>query len=115
MKKTGEQLEQMKEGERHERIYVLTPQARVIELAADSTPVDFAYHLHTDLGHRCRGAKVDGQMVALNTKLKTGQTVEIIAAKSGGPSRDWLNPQLGYLASPRARAKMSHRHLIQQA
>lgn len=106
LKKTGEQLEQMKEGEGHERIYVLTPQARVIELAADSTPVDFAYHLHTDLGHRCRGAKVDGQMVALNTKLKTGQTVEIIAAKSGGPSRDWLNPQLGYLASPRARAKV---------
>ncbi len=105
LQKTGEQLQQMKD-QRHERIYVLTPQARVIELAEDSTPVDFAYHLHTDLGHRCRGAKVDGQMVALNTKLKTGQTVEIIAAKSGGPSRDWLNPQLGYLASPRARAKV---------
>ncbi|MGX9938018.1 RelA/SpoT family protein [Advenella kashmirensis] len=89
-----------------ERIYVLTPQARVIELPEGATPVDFAYHLHTDLGHRCRGARVDGQMVALNTKLLNGQTVEIIAAKSGGPSRDWINTQLGYLASPRARAKV---------
>ena len=88
------------------RIYVLTPQARVLELTEGSTPIDFAYRLHTDLGHRCRGAKVDGQMVALNTSLRTGQTVEIIAAKSGGPSRDWLNPQLGYLASPRARSKV---------
>lgn len=89
-----------------ERIYVLTPQARVIELPAGATPVDFAYHLHTDLGHRCRGARVDGQMVPLQTRLATGQTVEIISAKSGGPSRDWLNPQLGFLASPRARAKV---------
>ncbi|MVW71923.1 bifunctional (p)ppGpp synthetase/guanosine-3',5'-bis(diphosphate) 3'-pyrophosphohydrolase [Bordetella sp. 15P40C-2] len=88
------------------RIYVLTPQARVIELPEGATPVDFAYHLHTDLGHRCRGARVDGQMVPLQTKLSTGQTVEIIAAKAGSPSRDWLNPQLGFLASPRARAKV---------
>ncbi|MGN6581622.1 MAG: RelA/SpoT family protein [Bordetella sp.] len=87
-------------------IYVLTPQVRVIELPEGSTPVDFAYHLHTDLGHRCRGARIDGQMVPLHTRLATGQTVEIIAAKSGGPSRDWLNPQLGYLASPRARSKV---------
>ncbi|MBV6305222.1 bifunctional (p)ppGpp synthetase/guanosine-3',5'-bis(diphosphate) 3'-pyrophosphohydrolase [Candidimonas humi] len=89
-----------------EHIYVMTPQARVIELPAGSTPVDFAYYLHTDLGHRCRGARVDGQMVPLLTRLATGQTVEIIAAKSGGPSRDWLNPQLGFLASPRSRAKV---------
>lgn len=89
-----------------DRIYVLTPQARVIELPSGATPVDFAYHLHTDLGHRCRGARVDGQMVPLQTRLSTGQTVEIISAKSGGPSRDWLNPQLGFLASPRARAKV---------
>lgn len=89
-----------------EHIYVLTPQARVIELPYGATPVDFAYYLHTDLGHRCRGAKVDGQMVPLLTKLKTGQTVEIVAAKSGGPSRDWLNTQLGFLASPRSRAKV---------
>ncbi|OZI58150.1 RelA/SpoT family protein [Bordetella genomosp. 4] len=91
---------------RDERIYVLTPQARVIELPEGATPVDFAYHLHTDLGHRCRGARVDGQMVPLQTRLATGQTVEIISAKSGGPSRDWLNPQLGFLASPRSRAKV---------
>ncbi|MGE4125994.1 MAG: bifunctional (p)ppGpp synthetase/guanosine-3',5'-bis(diphosphate) 3'-pyrophosphohydrolase [Pusillimonas sp.] len=89
-----------------DRIYVMTPQARVIELPAGATPVDFAYYLHTDLGHRCRGARVDGQMVPLLTRLKTGQTVEIIAAKSGGPSRDWLNPQTGYLASNRSRSKV---------
>lgn len=89
-----------------ERIYVLTPQARVIELPAGATPIDFAYSLHTDLGHRCRGARVDGQMVPLGTQLQTGQTVEIMAAKSGGPSRDWLNPNLGFLASARSRAKV---------
>lgn len=89
-----------------DRIYVMTPQARVIELPSGATPVDFAYYLHTDLGHRCRGARVDGQLVPLLTKLQTGQTVEVIAAKSGGPSRDWLNPQLGFLASPRSRAKV---------
>lgn len=89
-----------------EHIYVLTPQARVIELPVGATPVDFAYYLHTDLGHRCRGARVNGQMVPLLTRLQTGQTVDIIAAKSGGPSRDWLNPQLGFLASPRSRAKV---------
>lgn len=102
----SDQTEQSEEQNGSSRIYVLTPQARVIELPEGSTPVDFAYRLHTDLGHRCRGAKVNGNLVALNTPLKTGQTVEIIAAKSGGPSRDWLNPQLGYLASPRARAKV---------
>lgn len=91
---------------RPERIYVLTPLARVIELPQGATPIDFAYSLHTDLGHRCRGARVDGQMVPLSTQLQTGQTVEIIAAKSGGPSRDWLNPNLGFLASARSRAKV---------
>jgi GTP pyrophosphokinase len=89
-----------------EHIYVMTPQARVIELPAQATPVDFAYALHTDLGHRCRGARVDGNMAPLSTQLKTGQTVEIIAAKAGGPSRDWLNPQLGYLAAKSSRAKV---------
>ena len=89
-----------------DRIYVLSPQARVIELPVGATPVDFAYHLHTDLGHRCRGARIDGQMVPLHTRLQTGQTVEVVTAKSGGPSRDWLNPQLGLMASGRARAKV---------
>lgn len=93
-----------------QRIYVLTPQARVIELPAGSTPVDFAYHVHTTLGHRCRGARVDGHLVPLSTPLRNAQTVEVIAAREGsghdGPSRDWLNPQLGYVRSPRARAKV---------
>ncbi|MCL4743919.1 MAG: RelA/SpoT family protein [Burkholderiaceae bacterium] len=91
-------------------VFVLTPQARVIELPAGSTPVDFAYHVHTSLGHRCRGARVDGQLVPLNTALHTGQTVTIVSAKeaggSDGPSRDWLNPQLGFVRSHRARAKV---------
>ena len=89
-----------------DRIFVLTPQARIVELAQGATPVDFAYALHTDLGHRCRGARVDGALVPLSTPLRSGQTVEIVAAKEGGPSRDWLNAELGYLRSPRARAKV---------
>ncbi|MFM2065684.1 MAG: hypothetical protein RLZZ584_593 [Pseudomonadota bacterium] len=89
-----------------DRIYVFTPQANVIELPVGATAVDFAYHLHSDLGHRCRGARVDGAMLALNTPLRSGQTVEVVCAKDGGPSLDWLNPQLGFLQSPRARAKV---------
>ncbi|MED5619156.1 RelA/SpoT family protein [Ideonella sp. BN130291] len=89
-----------------DRIYVFTPQAAVIELPAGATPVDFAYTLHTDLGHRCRGAKVDGAMVPLNTPLRSGQTVEVSAIKEGGPSLDWLNPELGYLRSSRAKSKV---------
>ena len=89
-----------------DRIYVLTPEAAVVELPAGATPVDFAYTVHTDLGHRCRGARVDGVMVPLNTPLANGQTVAITAAKEGGPSRDWLNAELGYLASARAKAKV---------
>jgi len=89
-----------------DRIYVLTPDAAVVELPQGATPVDFAYTLHTNLGHRCRGARVDGAMVPLNTQLKNGQTVEITAIKEGGPSRDWLNLELGFLASARARSKV---------
>jgi GTP pyrophosphokinase len=89
-----------------DRIYVFTPRAEIVELAAGATPVDFAYALHTDVGHRCRGARVDGQMVPLNTPLASGQTVEVTTTKEGGPSMDWLNPELGYLQSPRARAKV---------
>jgi GTP pyrophosphokinase len=89
-----------------DRIYVLTPDAAVVELPQGATPIDFAYTVHTNLGHRCRGAKVDGAMVPLNTQLSNGQTVEITAIKEGGPSRDWLNPELAFLASPRARAKV---------
>jgi GTP pyrophosphokinase len=89
-----------------DRIYVFTPQATVIDLPAGGTPVDFAYALHSDLGHRCRGARVDGAMVPLNTALRSGQTVEVVAAREGGPSLDWLNAELGYLKSPRSRAKV---------
>ncbi|HSQ72698.1 MAG TPA: HD domain-containing protein, partial [Rubrivivax sp.] len=89
-----------------DRIYVFTPQATIIDLPAGGTAVDFAYALHTDLGHRCRGARVDGAMVPLNKPLASGQTVEIVAAKDGGPSLDWLNAELGYLASPRSRSKV---------
>ncbi|MDM0057282.1 bifunctional (p)ppGpp synthetase/guanosine-3',5'-bis(diphosphate) 3'-pyrophosphohydrolase [Variovorax sp. J22G47] len=89
-----------------DRIYVLTPDAAIVELPQGATAVDFAYTVHTSLGHRCRGARIDGAMVPLNTPLQNGQTVEIIAAKEGGPSRDWLNAELGYLASHRARAKV---------
>ncbi len=89
-----------------ERIYVFTPQAAVVELAAGATPIDFAYAVHTDLGHRCRGARVDGAMVPMNTPLKNGQMVEVTAAKTGGPSLDWLNAELGYLQSARSRAKV---------
>lgn len=89
-----------------DRIYVMTPDASLIELPQKATPLDFAYAIHTELGHRCRGAKVDGQMVPLDTQLKNGQTVEIIAAKEGGPSRDWLNPESAYLVSSKAKAKV---------
>jgi GTP pyrophosphokinase len=87
-------------------VYVFTPQGRVVALPRGATPVDFAYHVHTDLGHRCRGARVDGVMVPLNYVLSNGQRVEVITAKEGGPSRDWLNPALRYVVSGRARSKL---------
>ncbi|NEX61875.1 RelA/SpoT family protein [Noviherbaspirillum galbum] len=102
-----EWVEKLKQTSLDDRIYVLTPQARVIELPSGATPIDFAYHLHTDVGHRCRGARVDGVMVPLNTPLKNGQTVEIITARGSaavGPSRDWLSP--GYVVSARTRSKV---------
>ena len=89
-----------------DRIYVLTPDAAIVELAQGATPIDFAYSVHTNLGHRCRGARVDGVLVPLNTPLKNGQTVEVTTAKEGGPSRDWLNLELGFLVSHRGRAKV---------
>jgi len=105
---SGDMVEQFKSELFEDQVYLLTPQGKVIDLPKGSTPVDFAYTLHTDLGHRTRGAKVDGKMVPLNHKLQNGQRVEILAAKQGSPSRDWLNPALGYLQSPRARAKVKH-------
>jgi GTP pyrophosphokinase len=103
---SSEFTEQFKTELFHDQVYVLTPQGRVLALDRGATPVDFAYALHTDLGHRCRGAKVNGAMVPLNTVLDNGQRVEVVTAKEGAPSRDWLNPALGYLATHRARAKV---------
>ncbi|WLI90917.1 bifunctional (p)ppGpp synthetase/guanosine-3',5'-bis(diphosphate) 3'-pyrophosphohydrolase [Massilia sp. R2A-15] len=103
-----ELVEKLKATNLDDRIFVLTPQARVLELPAGATPIDFAYHLHSEVGHRCRGARVDGVMVPLNTPLRNGQTCEIITAKgapgTAGPSRDWLSP--GYTVSTRTRAKV---------
>jgi GTP pyrophosphokinase len=89
-----------------DRIYVLTPNAAIVELPKGATPIDFAYTVHTNLGHRCRGAKADGAMIPLNTPLQNGQTVEISTVKEGAPSRDWMNAELGFLVSHRARSKV---------
>ncbi|GEN27458.1 GTP pyrophosphokinase [Halovibrio variabilis] len=89
-----------------DRIYVFTPDGHVIDLPRVATPIDFAYRVHTEIGHRCRGAKINGRIVPLTYKLKTGQQVEILTATKGGPSRDWLNPSLGYVRTSRARAKI---------
>lgn len=89
-----------------ERIYVFTPRGDVIDLPAGATPVDFAYQIHTEVGHRCRGAKVNGKMVTLDYQLKSGDRVEIMTASRGGPSRDWMNENLGYTRSARTRSKI---------
>jgi GTP pyrophosphokinase len=89
-----------------DRVYVFTPRGDIIDLPAGSTPIDFAYHVHTEIGNRCRGAKVNGKLVPLDYELKTGDQVEILAAKQGGPSRDWLNPSLGLVRTQRARSKI---------
>ncbi len=90
-----------------ERVYVLTPKGNIVDLQAGATPLDFAYHIHTNVGHRCRGAKVNGQMVPLTHALRTGDRVEILTVKEGSPSRDWLSPHLGYLHTSKARSKVS--------
>jgi GTP pyrophosphokinase len=89
-----------------ERIYVFTPRGDVIDLPEDSTPIDFAYAIHTEVGHRCRGARVNGKMVSLDHKLKSGEQVEIITANKGGPNRDWMNENLGFTGSARTRSKI---------
>jgi GTP pyrophosphokinase len=89
-----------------DRVYVLTPQGDIIDLPAGSTPIDFAYHVHTEIGNRCRGAKINGKLVSLDYVLETGNQVEVLTAKRGGPSRDWLNPNLGLVRTSRARAKI---------
>jgi len=89
-----------------DRVYIFTPRGDAIDLPAGSTPLDFAYHVHTDIGHRCRGARINGKLVPLYQTLKTGDQVEILTAKRGGPSRDWLNANLGLVKTQRARAKI---------
>jgi GTP pyrophosphokinase len=89
-----------------DRIYVLTPRGEVVDLPAGATPLDFAYHVHTEVGHRCRGAKVDGRIVPLDHRLRSGDRVEILTAKTAEPRRDWLVEANGYLASPRSREKV---------
>ena len=105
-------VEQFKRAALDDTSYVMTPQGRVIDLPKGATPIDFAYRVHTDLGHRCRGAKIDGHLVPLNTPLQSGEQVDITVAKSGGPSRDWLSP--GYLVSTRARQKVKAWFAAQQ-
>ena len=99
-------IDRFKQAAFHDRIYVLTPQGHIVDLPAGATPLDFAYAIHTQVGHRCRGAKVDGVIISLTTPLASGQQVEILTARAGRPSRDWLNPNLGYLKTASARAKV---------
>jgi GTP pyrophosphokinase len=99
-------IDQSKHAVLDDTVYVLTPQGKVIDLPQGATPVDFAYALHSDIGHRCRGAKVNGAIVPLDYRLKNAEAVEIITAKTGGPSRDWLNPALGTIKTSRARNKV---------
>ncbi|HSR47209.1 MAG TPA: bifunctional (p)ppGpp synthetase/guanosine-3',5'-bis(diphosphate) 3'-pyrophosphohydrolase [Anaerolineales bacterium] len=102
----SEFVDAMKSDVFNDRVYVFTPRGDIIDLPAGSTPIDFAYHIHTDIGHRCRGAKVNGRLVNLDTKLETGDAVEILTAKRGGPSRDWLNPSLEMVKTQRAAGKI---------
>ncbi len=101
----GDFIDRFKAEVFQDRVYVLTPKGAIIDLPQGATPLDFAYHIHTDVGHRCRGAKVNGNIVPLTYELKTGEQVDVLTAKQGTPSRDWLNPHLGYLKSAHARAK----------
>lgn len=102
----GDFMDAMKSDVLEDRVFVFTPRGDIIDLPVDSTPIDFAYHIHTEIGHRCRGARVGGKLVSLDTKLKTGDSIEILTTKRGGPSRDWLNPSLEMVKSQRARSKI---------
>lgn len=104
--KDSDLLEQIRDDVLDDRVYALSPKGDVVELTANATPLDFAYHVHTQVGHRCRGAKVNGRIVPLTYKIKNGDKIEIITGKHAQPSRDWLNPQLGYLAASRSRTKL---------
>ena len=102
----GDLLDQLRGDVFEDRVYAVSPRGDVVEMPADSTPLDFAYHVHTQIGHRCRGAKVNGRIVPLTYKVQNGDKIEIITGKNEQPSRDWLSPQLGYLAATRSRTKV---------
>ncbi len=101
----GDFIDRFKSEVFQDRVYVLTPSGEVFDLPQGATPLDFAYYIHTEVGNRCRGAKVNGRIVPLTYELKSGEQVEVLTTKQGGPSRDWLNPHLGYLKTSRARSK----------
>ncbi len=101
-------IDQVKAEVFQDRVHVLTPGGDVIELPYGSTPIDFAYYIHTEVGHRCRGAKINGKIVPLNYQLKNGEQVEVLISKRGGPSRDWMNSHLGFMKTSRARSKVRH-------
>jgi GTP pyrophosphokinase len=102
----GDFIDRFKSEVFQDRVYVLTPQGDILDMPQGATPLDFAYYIHTDVGHRCRGARINGRMVPLTYELKNGEQVEIITTRIGHPSRDWLNPLLGYLKTSRARSKV---------
>ncbi|RMR09474.1 RelA/SpoT protein [Pseudomonas savastanoi pv. glycinea] len=104
----GGLAEQLRVDIEPDRVYVFTPDGHAIDLPKGATPLDFAYRVHTEIGHNCRGAKINGRIVPLNYSLQTGEQVEIITSKQGTPSRDWLNSNLGYITTSRARAKIVH-------
>ena len=99
-------IDSMKTDVFQDRVYVYTPKGKIIDLPTDSTPIDFAYFIHTEIGDRCRGAKINGKLMSLDYQLRTGDQIEILTAKRGGPSRDWLNPHLNYVKTERARTKI---------
>jgi RelA/SpoT family (p)ppGpp synthetase len=101
-------MSRMKSEVFEDRVYAFTPKGDIVDLPEGATPIDFAYHIHTDIGHRCRGARIQGKLVPLSYQLKTGDQVEVIVAKRGGPSMDWLNLDLGYAKTSRARSKIRH-------
>jgi len=102
----GDFLERFKAEAFQDRVYVITPKGTIVDLPQGATPLDFAYHIHTEVGHRCRGAKINGRIVPLTYELRNGDHVNVLTAKHGTPSRDWLNPHLGYLKTSRARGKV---------
>jgi len=104
----SEFVDRVKDEVFEDRVYVFSPKGKVVDLSYGCTPIDFAYAIHTEVGHRCRGAKVNGKMVPLTYRLKTGEQVSVITSKSGGPSLDWLDPHKGYVHSRRARAGIQH-------